>query len=156
MSKISLSFSLDVEDDWPPVSVECLPFEFENGLYTALVAPLFVKDLSVGDRISAELDANCSILSWHHVHRSDHTTVWLLRTADGGHIEAALAQLRALGCNTVSAAKMGCYSVDVPRSVSLADVDDALSMLDESAVAVAFPSLRHEEARQWPTQATPI
>lgn len=146
MSKVSLSFSLDVEDDWPPVGVECMPFEFENGLYTALVAPLFVKDLSVGDEISAEVDSNHSVLSWHHVRRSDHTTVWLLRTADEGHIDSALARLRVLGCNTVRATKMGCYSVDVPSSVSLADVDKALSVLDENAVAVAFPSLRHEES----------
>jgi Domain of unknown function (DUF4265) len=145
MSEISLVFPLEVSDGWPPVGSESVPFELCNGGYRALVSPLFIKDLSVNDVISAELAADNSVRSWHHLHRSDHTTVWLLRLKRDNRIEEALERLRTLGCNTTGFSQAGCYSVDVPGEVDLADVDEALSILDEESVGVAYPSMRHEE-----------
>lgn len=52
---VELKFPLDVEDDWPPVAVEGLPFDVALGGYVATVPPLFVKDLSVGDVIAVEI-----------------------------------------------------------------------------------------------------
>jgi hypothetical protein len=144
MNQVSLVFSLEIEDDWPPVGVESIPFELQDGNYRALVSPLFVKDLSVGDVISAEVNADGSVRTWRHVQRSDHTTVWLLRLEPNKQIDVALTRLRALGCNTVSLPQTGCYSVDVPSSVGISDVDAVLSILDENAVGVAFPAMRHE------------
>lgn len=143
VNEVSLVFALDVEDEWPPVCVECIRFELGSGGYRALAAPLFVKDLSVGDVISVEVDGAGSVRSWRHVHRSDHTTVWLLHLAANDQIDRALTRLRELGCNTVSLPQTGCYSVDVPGSVRIADVDAVISVLDEKAVGVAFPSMRH-------------
>lgn len=143
---VQLHFPLDVVDGWPPVAVECLPFAIvQNGLQT-LAAPLFVKDLSVDDIIDVALDAARGVVtSWTHVATSGRSTVWLLRTAACPALADALARLRQLGCNTVTADALGVHAIDVPSSVRLAAVDEALASLDPSAVAVAFPSLRHAE-----------
>lgn len=144
-SSVCLSFSLPVEDDWPPVAVESLPFEAASNGYRLLNAPLFVKDLSVGDIIAAELREENLISSWQHVFRSKRTTIWLLRMKETGEIKNTLARLRNLGCNTVGLDAMGCFAVDVPESVSMHDIDSVLSALDSDAVAVAFPSMRHPD-----------
>lgn len=145
---VSLNFPLDVEDGWPPVAVECLPFRKTDQGYVALVAPLFVKDLSVGDVIEVSQDPAGSVQSWQHVVRSCRTTIWLLRMRPSNTIEGVLAELRAAGCNLVALRDAGAYSVDVPESVDLGMVDSALARLDSEAVGVAFPSLRHAEAGQ--------
>ena len=144
--EVCLSFALNVEDGWPPVAVESLPFHVMPEGYVALVPPLFVKDLSVGDIIDATLDdAGRRVASWRHVVRSAHTTIWLLRMRGSETIEVVLDELRRLGCNTVGLEESGCYSVDVPESVEIETVDAALEHLDADSVAVAFPSMRHHE-----------
>jgi hypothetical protein len=52
---IVLNFAFDVEGDWPPIAVE--PLRFSPGAvgYKLLAPPLFVKELSVGDVIQAEV-----------------------------------------------------------------------------------------------------
>jgi hypothetical protein len=112
----------------------------------ALVSPLFVRDLSVGDVIEATLDDDGHrVESWRHVSRSGRTTIWLLRMQPSVTINKVLEQLRGMGCNTVSLEDLGTYSVDVPESVPIEEVDAALAHLDADSVAVAFPSMRHEE-----------
>jgi hypothetical protein len=137
---------LDVEDGWPPVAVESLPFQVAPDGYVALVSPLFVRDLSVGDVIDATLDAGGKrVESWHHVVRSGRSTIWLLRLDRSNTIDAVLTRLRGLGCNTVTFEQAGTYSVDVPESVPMKTVDAALAHLDADSVAVAFPAMRHPE-----------
>lgn len=142
---ISLAFPLDVDDGWPPVSVESLPFRASPDGYEALVSPLFVKDLSVGDVIEATIDPDDRVHCWRHFSRSGRSTIWLLRLRSSDTLHAVLAELRALGCNTVALDTVGAYSVDVPDSVSIEVVDAALAHLDVASVAVAFPSMRHGE-----------
>jgi hypothetical protein len=143
--QVPLVFPLEVDDGWPPAAVESLPFQKTPDGLLALVAPLFVKDLSVGDLIEAELGPERQVESWRHLARSGHTTIWLLRQARTGSIGPVLARLRQLGCATVSLEDAGAYSVDVPESVPIATVDAVLEELDSDAVAVAFPSLRHPD-----------
>ncbi|MFT7723423.1 MAG: DUF4265 domain-containing protein [Roseateles sp.] len=142
---VSLKFRLDVEDDWPPVALESLPFRKVVSGYETLAAPLFVKDLSVGDVIEAKIDGKSEVESWRHVSRSDHTTVWLLRLKQPNQIEEVLAKLRELGCNSVGLDAAGCYAIDVPPTVGIGEVDAVLARLDDAAVATAFPSMRHPE-----------
>lgn len=141
----SLKFRLDVEDEWPPVGVESLPFRKADPGFEALVAPLFVKNLSVGDVIDVQLDEEGLVDSWRHLATSAHTTIWLLRLKKTTAIDEALTELRALGCNSVGLDSSGCYAVDVPPAVAISDVDLILSELDETAVATAYPSMRHPE-----------
>ena len=142
----SLVFPLDVEDGWPPVAVESLPFRVAPDGYEAVVPPLFVKDLSAGDIIDATIEAGSRrVLSWRHIVRSGRTTVWLLRLRYSGTIKEVLGELRALGCNTVALDEAGAYAIDVPELVPIERVDAALAHLDADSVAVAFPSMRHPE-----------
>ena len=142
---VNLKFALDVEDDWPPVAVEVLPFRVGAEGYQVLVAPLFVKDLSVGDVIVATLDSENGVESWEHVSRSARTTIWLLKLRQPNGVDEVLADLRNLGCNSVGLDAAGCYAVDVPEAVPIATVDSILATLDSEAAAVVFPSMRHSE-----------
>jgi hypothetical protein len=143
--RVSLVFTLEVEDDWPPFAVESLPFDETPSGYRALVAPLFVKDLSVGDVIEADVGPDRDVRSWKHVTRSAHTTIWLLRMEATTTIAPILDRLQELGCSTVRLEQAGAYAVDVPESVSMDDVDALLEELDSDVVAAAFPSMRHPE-----------
>ena len=142
---ISLQFPLVVEDGWPPVSSESLPFEERANGYESTIPPLFVSDLSVGDMITISLDESGFISSWSHNFKSSRSVVWLLRLSSTGSINIALDKLRVLGCNTVGSDALGCYSVDVPAHISIGSVDSILEKLNPDEVAVAFPSMRHPD-----------
>ncbi len=143
---VPLIFPLEVEDEWPPFAVESLPFEEGPGGYIATVPPLFIRNISVGDIIAIRLEPGSRKVEWwHHVKKSKHTTVWLLRLKQSKSIDTVLAKLRALGCSTVGLDEVGVYSVDIPETVPIEFVDSALAHLDQTAVATAFPSMRHED-----------
>ncbi len=142
---ISLSFALDVEDDWPPFSVESLPFEVQKDGFRLIKPPLFVKELSVDDVIVTNENKEHPLNSWRHIVRSNRTTIWLLRLRETDEIDSVLSDLRKLGCNTVGYDSSGCYSIDVPEKVDIAAVDSILTRLDPKCVATAFPSMRHPE-----------
>lgn len=143
---ISLQFPLDVEDDWPPIGSESLPFkEVTDGL-EAEVPPLFVKDIAVGDVINVtKRDEEGMIRTWNHVKRSDHSTVWLLRMGGYDDIGSCLEKARSIGCNTSTMDEFGCYAIDVPSSVAISDIDEILAALDKESVAIAFPAMRHPD-----------
>lgn len=140
---LSLQFPLDVEDDWPPVAIESLPFDVTTTGLEALVAPMFIADLSAHDILEVEKDEQGYVRSWRQRKRSDHSTIWLLRIAQTDAIPACLESVRALGCNTSSLEQFGCHSIDVPGTVSINRVDEVLSHLPEDQVAIAYPSMRH-------------
>ena len=142
---VSLQFPLIRKDDWPPVGTESLPFDPLPLGFRALVAPLFVKDLSVGDVIRIVEGDSHLVGSWTHIQKSRRTTIWLLRLDEHNEIDASLEELRSMGCNTVGLPKFGCYAVDVPEEISIVDVDAVLAKLDSNSVAVVFPSMRHPD-----------
>lgn len=140
-----LKFALEMTDGWPPISIECLPFSLEPAGLRLLAAPIFVKDLSVGDIISATSDENGNVTSWRHQMKSSRTTIWLLRMTDSEVLPVVLSELRQLGCNTAQLPNLGCFLIDVPAELAIADVDRCLEKLDPDAVAIAYPSFRHPE-----------
>jgi hypothetical protein len=142
---IELQFNLDVDDDWPPVPVEVLPCIAEAGGYKVTVAPLFIKDLSAGDTISVVRDSAGHVTSWKHITKSRRSTIWLLRLEDIDHLDEVLAELRLLNCNTIKLPQFGCYAIDVPPECPIGRVDECLARLDNSQVAIAYPSLRHQD-----------
>ena len=144
-TSISFSFELEVVNGWPPVTSETLPFKARDDGFALLTAPLFLKDLSVGDVLQIDFGENGCVQSWRHVERSTRSTIWLLRTAEPTGIKAVLYNLRQLGCNTVSLPSAGSYAVDVPEEVALEWVDRQLAKLMPDSVAIAYPSLRHTE-----------
>jgi hypothetical protein len=142
---VELCFSLDVRDGWPPVAVEGLPFRVTAAGYESTQPPLFVKDLSVGDVISAEVADAGLVEAWRHASRSGNSVVWLLRIGRTDQIEGVLEKLQSVGCRTVSLPSAGSHAIDVPEDVSIDLVDAVLGELDSAKVAVAYPSFRHAE-----------
>jgi hypothetical protein len=146
-SGYSLSFPLAVEDDWPPVAIESLPFETEETGFRLLVPPVFVKGLSVDDVITVrERDGRVS--SWRHKLRSQHSTIWLLRLKRDAtrDIKSVLEKLHKLGCTSTGVARFGVYAIDVPSGTTITRVDSVLAKLDKKRVATAYPSFRHSES----------
>lgn len=142
----SVNFPLDVEDDWPPVGIECLPFEeVERGL-KLLAPPLFVKKFSVGDVIKVR-ERLGRVSSWKQTMRSGHSTIWLLRLKRGAtrEIKSILEHLHELGCKSSSAPQLGAYAIDVPPETPIRRVDAVLAALDRDRVAIAYPSFRHRD-----------
>lgn len=140
----SLRFALDVEDGWPPVAAECLPFDRVEDGFLCQKAPVYVKELAVGDVIRPIIDdVNGMVFEWHPVRHSGHSTIWLLRLGSPDNVSEILEKLRALGCSTVELETLGSFSIDVPPQVSIGDVDQVLSLLDPDIVATAFPVFRH-------------
>ena len=141
---VELSIILKVEDGWPPIAVECLPCTLVEEGARVEAAPLFVKDLSVGDVISVEQDFEGKVVAWEHVSKSNRTTIWLLRTAKSeSDIDGILRALRSIKCNTVQLNEYGCYSIDVPESCPIEEVDALLAKLNQACVGIAYPSFRH-------------
>jgi hypothetical protein len=87
---IEIRFPLDVDDDWPPVSIEGLPFNVSPLGYVLTVPPLFIRDLSVGDVIAAEVSIEGLVTSFRYVSRSDNSVVWLLRIGETQEIDGIL------------------------------------------------------------------
>jgi hypothetical protein len=145
-SVASLTFALDVEDGWPPVAAESIPFDMVEDGYKCQKAPIYVKGLAVGDVIEPVIDnVNGMVFEWSHIRHSGHSTIWLLRLDSPNNISEILEQFRTIGCSTVELAPFGSYSIDVPPQVSIGDVDQVLSHLNPDVVTTAFPVFRHIE-----------
>ncbi len=142
--KDSLTFKLDVVDQWPPVAVACIPVTATGDQYEVGAAPLFVKGLSVGDVIVVDELHDGQVMRWHHLRISGNSTVWLLRQSEGGKPEL-LASLRELGCHTTWSGQCGVASVQVPAQVAASELDRRLLVIEQAGFAVAYPSWRHEE-----------
>lgn len=82
-----LQFPLEVEDDWPPVGSESLPFEKLADGYRAMSPPLFVRDLSVGDVIDVSEDEFGFVSAWRHLAKSGRSVLWLLRLSETDEID---------------------------------------------------------------------
>ena len=144
---VELPFNLLVENECPPVSVEHLPCIVVGKSYRVENPPLFLKHLSVGDVISVVRADNGNVASWSHISMSKNTTIWLLQTAKTEGLAEALSKLRSLGCHTVQLPEYGCYSIDVPEICAINDVDECLSRLDTTTLAIAYPSFRHSDGK---------
>ena len=144
-SIVALQFNLIVEDGWPPVPVEVLSCRIMNVGYEVLDSPFYIRDLSIGDVITIDDGDLEGVNKWHHLTKSDHTTIWIARLRIPNCIDEVLAELRSIGCSTAALPSLGSYVVDVPDTISLDTVDRILTALDGEKAAVAFPSLRHPE-----------
>lgn len=137
-----LIFKLETDDGWPPVVKECIVYsDCELGCQVE-VAPLFIKDLSVGDVIKVDKGVFGDVISWEHVERSNRSTVWIMVYGDYS-IEKFLDALKSFGCNVERFEEYQYFAIDVPPECSAERLDECLEGLDEDRSAVAFPSFRH-------------
>lgn len=144
MNSLGLCFNLpDEDDDWPPVTTECMPFQdLGSGRYLLLVAPLFVRDLSVGDVLILEVSAEGIVWEWAHEKKSRNSTVWVIDFQQD-HFEDVMKKFLSLGCNVSRSPEFDVAAISVPENVDREIVEEFLDMLDEDSVG--YPSYRHEE-----------
>lgn len=143
VSRLELLFPLVISEGWPPVSVEGIPCIPQGDFYKVDSPPLFVKGLSVGDKIRAEYDNEYNVVSWIHEEMSCRSTVWVLRKKSQFDLDSILKLVRLEGCNTVFLREFGIASIDVPGDVSMNVIDNILSRFDSNDFAVAYSSYRH-------------
>lgn len=143
-SGLFLQFRLDIDaDGWPPFGSESLPVtEHETGIFEVMVPPLFLKDLSVGDRISVDLDDENYVTNWAHESQSDRSTIWLLK-GSSSDMEPILNRLKKLKCNVERLSKFDLCSIDVPASTTLSEIDEIIAIFETDGGQVAYPSFRH-------------
>lgn len=140
--KKDVAFSIEVEDGWPPFSIENLPCTILNKGIQIDAPPLFIKNLSVGDVICTE-DALGVVKSWSYIEQSKRTTVWIGVTDYELDLDVCLDKLMQLSCNIIKMKNYGCYSVDVPETCDINKVDEVLAQFKNDNLFVAFPSFRH-------------
>lgn len=142
---MELAFLLDVQDEWPPVSVEYLPCnKIEDG-YIIRSPPLFIKNISVGDVIFIEQKEKNKIISWGYFSKSNRSTMWVLAQREDVDIVGYLKGVREFGCNTVLSQDFGIASVDIPDSLPIKEIDKYNELFDDCSLAFAYPSFRHQE-----------
>ena len=144
-NKFELHFCLDVEDEWPPVSIEGVLVTAVEGQFRIETPPLFVKGLSVGDILNVNFDSEKNVTSWQHVSRSNRSTIWLMRLSEPANIEKTLDELESHHCQVIKLPSLGSYSIDVPESCEMKIIDECLAQLNEDKVAIAYPSFRHPD-----------
>jgi hypothetical protein len=137
-----LTFALEVEDGWPPVSAEGAPLAEEAEGLRVLTPPLFIKGLAVGDYIEVLEEYDDLVLRWRSLKRSRHSTIWVM--PNKLDIERELEDLRSLGCSTASFPGNLVCAIDLPPSVSPLELDARLGPLAPS-IAVAYPAWRHHD-----------
>jgi hypothetical protein len=144
---ITVDFALNVVDGWPPVAVESVKAEPIKQGFKICSAPLFIKNMSVGDIVRATEECDGRVYEWVHLEQSGHSNIWIGRlNRDATRaIHAALNQLLNIGCAITHSDQLGCYAVDVPPILRIEPVDEILAQLDREEVAVVYPSMRHEE-----------
>jgi Domain of unknown function (DUF4265) len=143
-SSQKLLFSLDVQDDWPPIASEAVWCERVGTAYKLLNTPLFIKGLAVNDIFSAEPDAtNGHIFQFEVLEPSSHSLVWILDNSTT-QVNALLGEFRAIGCSTVSLEKFSMHAVDIPPQINNSSLDALFDAADNMGMELAFPVWRHE------------
>ena len=142
----SLTFPLPTgEDGWPPFGSETVPVKVVRaGVFTVLVPPFFIKDLSTDDTIAATIDKDGAVSDWHPMRRSCNTTAWVLQ-GNAESLDDLAGYFLDLGCNIERLPEFGLLSVDVPPSIREIAPDDAIGRCRESGAHVAVPAFRFDE-----------
>ncbi|MEV6513260.1 DUF4265 domain-containing protein [Streptomyces sp. NPDC051642] len=128
---VKVHFRLEVEEDWPPASVESL-WAVEQGDGTVRLdnIPWFVRDIAFGDIVTAEPDEEGALWAGQVVRRSENCTVRLIVFRDDGSAAArrsVINAFRELGVSGEGIEKFGMVALDVPPTADLAEVQRLLN-----------------------------
>lgn len=135
---VKVHFRLEIEDDWPPASVESL-WAVDQGDGTARLdnIPWFVRGIACGDVVVTEPDEEGVRWAGEVVRRSDNCTIRLIVLRDGGSGAARQSVVNAfkeLGVDGEGIERFGMVALDVPPVADLAKVQRLL---------------RHGVAKEW-------
>ena len=138
-----VAFALDIEDDWPPVSIERVWCEKNGSVYQLKNAPFFIEGLARGDRFTAEPDAvNGCIFEFTTVESSGHSLMWVAEQ-EGLTLAPYKQELLGLGCSIEGFPAFQLHAIDVPPAVAHEAINAAIVKLDSLGFAMAFPVWRH-------------
>lgn len=105
---LKLRFALDVEDGWPPVSVEGIWCAVDDGAYRVENAPFFIHGLAFGDRFQAEPDpVNGLIFEFTLLAASGHSLAWVLASEQKDFTDFRQALLQ-IGCGSKLSSSFHC------------------------------------------------
>lgn len=144
---IKLTFMLDVDEDgWPPVAAEGLWCDQDGDFFRINNTPFFVKNIAYGDLIQVSAFDDAQVVLDRVVEESGNSTVWLYFQEDGAS-QPVLSELNGFGCGFEGGAIHGYFAVNVPKEVSMKEVERVLAPLEESGkLFVAYPADRHGDA----------
>jgi len=139
-----ISFALDVDDGWPPVSIEHVWCEKVGAVYRLENAPFFIQGLAFGDRFTAEPDAvNGCVFEFTVVKPSGHSLVWVLDRGDL-RLEQFKPELTGLGCRIEGLPAFDLHAVDVPAVAEAKAISEVMDKLESMGFGMAYPVWRHE------------
>ncbi|MEU9401654.1 DUF4265 domain-containing protein [Streptomyces sp. NPDC048242] len=135
---VKVHFRMEVEDAWPPVSVESL-WAVDLGDDTVRLdnVPWFVRGVACGDVVATEADEEGVRWGGEVVRRSENCTVRLIVLRDGGSgaaRQSVLSAFRELGVDGEGIERFGMVALDIPPTADLAKVQRLL---------------RHGVAKEW-------
>ncbi|MER5691178.1 DUF4265 domain-containing protein [Streptomyces mirabilis] len=129
---VKVHFRLEIEDDWPPASVESL-WAVDQGDGTVRLdnIPWFVRGIACGDIVATEADEEEGV-RWagEVVRRSKNCTIRLIVFRDGGSGAARQSVIHAfheLGVCGEGIERFGMVALDVPPTADLAKVQRLLN-----------------------------
>jgi len=124
---VKINFRLERDsDDYPPVDVESVwAIPLGSGTYRIDNIPFYVRGISTDDVVSA-MDDRGSLYYDSIVSTGGHTTVRVLM-ANPAETDAIRGELRMRGCVSELTNIAGLIAVDVPPSVSYAEVREYLA-----------------------------
>jgi Domain of unknown function (DUF4265) len=143
---VKLTFKLSEEERGPyPVATESLWCTPEGPLYRINNIPFFLENLSFGDLVSVKAaDGEAGTFEIDSVvEASGHSTLWVM-VSDKSVGTQVLDALVALGCGREGGVFEGVFALNVPPTVDLQEVLDALKPAIASGAVIAdYPSIRH-------------
>ncbi|MFD8809337.1 DUF4265 domain-containing protein [Streptomyces sp. NPDC059597] len=123
---VKVHFRMEVEDDWPPVSVESLwAVDLGDGTVRLDNVPWFVRGVACGDVVTTEADEEGVRWGGAVVRHSENCTVRLIVLRDGGSgaaRQSVLNAFRELGVEGEGIERFGMVALDVPPTADLVRV----------------------------------
>ncbi|MHB8735138.1 MAG: DUF4265 domain-containing protein [Terriglobales bacterium] len=125
-TKISFSLEQDV-DGYPPDKWETIwAYEMESGLYCVDNIPFYVKGISCGDVISAEIKEGQ--LEFKELVRPSTNSVFRVYVSNAADVKAVRDLFRNLGCESELSNLPKLIAIDIPGSVP---IEPILKLFDE-------------------------
>lgn len=141
---LKLRFALDVEDGWPPVSVEGIWCAVDDGAYRVENAPFFIHGLAFGDRFQAEPDpVNGLIFEFTLLAASGHSLAWVLASEQKDFTDFRQALLQ-IGCRVEAFKQFSLHAVDIPPQVAASAINALVDRLEQDGFPLGFPVWRHD------------
>ncbi|MET7778798.1 MULTISPECIES: DUF4265 domain-containing protein [Streptomyces] len=128
---VKVHFRLEIEDNWPPASVESLwAVDQGDGTMRLDNIPWFVRGIACGDVVAVEPDEEDVPWAGEVVRRSENCTIRLIVLREGGTgaaRQSVINAFRELGVDGEGIEQFRMVALDVPPTADLAKVQGLLN-----------------------------